>query len=492
MIDVRLLVRQFRMLLRHSSAGRDPTGSSGRDPPKRGSCNSSGATGSVGRAMSTSTSSAFLRGHERPGRGAHAGVVHAPGRPQPARVPGTCAGPGSILEAIKQPDLAAEITLQPVRRYGVDAAVLYSDIVVPAHAVGSASTSRPAPARSPPTRCGRPPTSAGCGRSSPDDIGYVTATVERLVAELGADVPVLAFAGAPFTVASYLVEGRPSRTYEHTKALMHTDRGALARADGTSGGDGGRVRRRPAHGRCAGVPAVRLVGRRTLAAPTTTLRAAALAAGVRRARRTPSRGARHPLRDRMRPPPRGDVRRPARRSSGSTGGPRSRDARRRLGADVVVQGNLDPALVLAGDRRRPRRRPTGCSPTTPATPATCSTSATACTRPPTPACCAAIVDLVPRAARCTGAVDGELDATTGVVLMAYGTPRRRRRDRALLHRHPPRAAADGRAARRPHPPLRRHRRHLPARRRTDGRAGARAAGRARRASPRASTSSASG
>src|SRR3954454_12177212 len=45
-------------------------------------------------------------------------------------------GPGSILEAIKQPDVAAEITLQPVRRYGVDAAVLFSDIVVPAHAVG--------------------------------------------------------------------------------------------------------------------------------------------------------------------------------------------------------------------------------------------------------------------------------------------------------------------------------------------------------------------
>ena len=45
-------------------------------------------------------------------------------------------GPGSILEAIKQPDLAAEFTIQPVRRYGVDAAVLYSDIVVPAHAVG--------------------------------------------------------------------------------------------------------------------------------------------------------------------------------------------------------------------------------------------------------------------------------------------------------------------------------------------------------------------
>ena len=48
-------------------------------------------------------------------------------------------------------------------------------------------------------------------------------TVKILAAELDDDVPLLAFAGAPFTVASYLIEGRPSRTYEHTKRLMHTD-----------------------------------------------------------------------------------------------------------------------------------------------------------------------------------------------------------------------------------------------------------------------------
>ena len=58
---------------------------------------------------------------------------------------------------------------------------------------------------------------------SVDDIPYVAATVEIVAAELGPDVPVLAFAGAPFTVASYLIEGRPSRDYRHTKALMHTD-----------------------------------------------------------------------------------------------------------------------------------------------------------------------------------------------------------------------------------------------------------------------------
>ena len=131
-------------------------------------------------------------------------------------------GEGSILHAIKNPALSAEITLQPVHRYGVDAAVLYSDIVVPAHAIGFGIDVAP----------GTGPVAAEPFRSATDlrrvrvfepstDTPYVIETVRILAAEL--DVPLLAFAGAPFTVASYLIEGRPSRTYEHTKALMHTD-----------------------------------------------------------------------------------------------------------------------------------------------------------------------------------------------------------------------------------------------------------------------------
>ena len=132
-------------------------------------------------------------------------------------------GEGSILDAIKQPDVAAEITLQPVRRYGVDAAVLYSDIVVPAHAVGFGIDVAPGtgPVAERPLR-----TSGDLARLRPlvvDDISYVTATVDLLVRELPPDVPLLAFAGAPFTVASYLIEGRPSRDYRHTKALIHAD-----------------------------------------------------------------------------------------------------------------------------------------------------------------------------------------------------------------------------------------------------------------------------
>jgi len=131
-------------------------------------------------------------------------------------------GSGSILDAIAQPDLAIEITLQPVRRYGTDAAILYSDIMTPVHAIGFGVDIEP----------GVGPVVAAPFRSAADldrlralepdlDTPYVIETVRGLVAEL--TVPLIAFAGAPFTVASYLIEGRPSRTYERTKALMFTD-----------------------------------------------------------------------------------------------------------------------------------------------------------------------------------------------------------------------------------------------------------------------------
>lgn len=133
-------------------------------------------------------------------------------------------GEGSILGAISRPDLAAEITLQPVRRYDTDGAVMYSDIVVPAHAIGFGIDVAP----------GTGPVAAEPFRSAADldrlrpyepaaDAPYVAEAVRIVRDELPREVTILAFAGAPFTVASYLVEGRPSRTYEHTKALLHVD-----------------------------------------------------------------------------------------------------------------------------------------------------------------------------------------------------------------------------------------------------------------------------
>ena len=131
-------------------------------------------------------------------------------------------GSGSILEAIADPELSAEITLQPVRRYGVDAAILYSDIVVPVAAIGFGVDVAPGigpVVEQPFTRA------ADLERLRPldpeADTPYVLETVRILAREL--PVPLIGFAGAPFTVASYLIEGRPSRTYTKTKALMHGD-----------------------------------------------------------------------------------------------------------------------------------------------------------------------------------------------------------------------------------------------------------------------------
>ncbi len=131
-------------------------------------------------------------------------------------------GSGSILEAIAIPDLSIEITLQPVRRYGTDAAILYSDIMTPVHAVGFGVDIAPGvgPVVDQPFRA-----ASDLERLRPlepdEDTPYVLETVRGLVREL--TVPLIAFAGAPFTVASYLIEGRPSRTYERTKALMLGD-----------------------------------------------------------------------------------------------------------------------------------------------------------------------------------------------------------------------------------------------------------------------------
>jgi len=132
-------------------------------------------------------------------------------------------GEGSILHAIKNPELAAEITLQPVRRYGVDAAVLYSDIVVPAHAVGFGIDVAPGTGPVAPDPFRRPADLDRLPPLTPEHVPYVLETCRLVAAALPVDVPLLAFAGAPFTVASYLIEGRPSRDYVHTKALMHTD-----------------------------------------------------------------------------------------------------------------------------------------------------------------------------------------------------------------------------------------------------------------------------
>jgi uroporphyrinogen decarboxylase len=138
-------------------------------------------------------------------------------------------GTGSILDAVRDPRLAAEVTLQPVRRYGVDAAILYSDIVVPVAALGFGVEIAPGVG---PVVERRFSGAADLDRLGPFDpqvhCPWVQQTVRAAVDEL-AGVPLIGFAGAPFTVASYLIEGGPSRTLARTKALMLGDPAVWAR-----------------------------------------------------------------------------------------------------------------------------------------------------------------------------------------------------------------------------------------------------------------------
>ncbi|HET9170932.1 MAG TPA: uroporphyrinogen decarboxylase [Actinospica sp.] len=127
-----------------------------------------------------------------------------------------------MLDSCFMPEIVAEITLQPVRRYGVDAAIYFSDIVVPLKAIGLDVEIKPGvgPVIAEPVR-----SAADLDRlrvPEPDELAPVAAAVELLTAELGA-TPLIGFGGAPFTLASYLIEGGPSKGHELTKAMMYGD-----------------------------------------------------------------------------------------------------------------------------------------------------------------------------------------------------------------------------------------------------------------------------
>jgi uroporphyrinogen decarboxylase len=126
----------------------------------------------------------------------------------------------AMLEACTTPDLVTEITLQPVRRFGVDAAIFFSDIVVPLKAAGvdldivagvGPVVAEPIRSRSDLDRL---------PELTPDALDAIDQAVRLLVAELG-PTPLIGFAGAPFTLASYLVEGGPSKNHAATKAMLH-------------------------------------------------------------------------------------------------------------------------------------------------------------------------------------------------------------------------------------------------------------------------------
>ena len=132
----------------------------------------------------------------------------------------------SMLELCKTPDAVSEVTCFARRRIGADAAILFADLLLVVEPLGLTLTfeAGEGPRIDPPVRGG-----AAVDRLHevhPDALGYVYDAIRATRRDLEAEIPLIGFAGAPFTVASYLVEGQGSRTYLHTKRLMYGDEGA--------------------------------------------------------------------------------------------------------------------------------------------------------------------------------------------------------------------------------------------------------------------------
>ncbi len=125
----------------------------------------------------------------------------------------------TMLDSCMRAELVVEITMQPVRRYGVDAAIFFSDIVLPLKAVGVDLDIVPGVGPVVANPVSTLADVAAIPDLTPDHVPYITEAVQGLVGELG-NTPLIGFAGAPFTVASYLVEGGPSKEHAKTKALM--------------------------------------------------------------------------------------------------------------------------------------------------------------------------------------------------------------------------------------------------------------------------------
>jgi len=125
----------------------------------------------------------------------------------------------AMLDACMRPELVVEITMQPVRRYGVDAAIFFSDIVLPLKAIGVDLDIVPGVGPVIASPVGTLDDVAAIPDLTPEHVPFITESVQQLVSGLGA-TPLIGFAGAPFTVASYLVEGGPSKDHARTKALM--------------------------------------------------------------------------------------------------------------------------------------------------------------------------------------------------------------------------------------------------------------------------------
>jgi len=129
----------------------------------------------------------------------------------------------SILEICKRPDLAAQVTLQPVEVLDVDAAIIFADLLLPVEPMGLKLkfVSGEGPKIDNPVRTSDDVDSLSI--SNTDELGYVGEAIQLVVRQLAGRVPVIGFVGAPFTLASYMIEGGPSKTFLRTKQMMYRD-----------------------------------------------------------------------------------------------------------------------------------------------------------------------------------------------------------------------------------------------------------------------------
>ncbi len=132
----------------------------------------------------------------------------------------------SFQECVATPELAAEITLQPIRRFGMDGAVIFADIMTPLEAMGVAMTFDPGPKLRPHTVA----EVAGLGPLDPERVGFVAETIRRARAALPGDTAVIGFAGAPVTLLAYLVQGGGSKDFMALRGAVRADPAAAAEA----------------------------------------------------------------------------------------------------------------------------------------------------------------------------------------------------------------------------------------------------------------------
>src|SRR4051812_24301824 len=128
----------------------------------------------------------------------------------------------NLLEICRQPELCAEVTLQPVRRLGVDAAVMFADIMLPLMGIGVdlQLVDNVGPVIANPVR-GMQDLAVLRPIEPEEDVPFVLEAVRAAKRELGDRTPLIGFSGAPFTLAAYLIEGKPSREFGKTKAMMY-------------------------------------------------------------------------------------------------------------------------------------------------------------------------------------------------------------------------------------------------------------------------------